>query len=442
MTPRLHNTEFLDRATNEALRRLDPAGIVDPQLADNPRAQDTLTRILATDPAGPTTPPPAVTGWLRGPARRWLLAGIALVGVGALVIVPGLRHGDPTSTTVPHTYPTLAGNTEFASWTPTSQAVTPAEAAKAGKDCTTKLVRLGVIGPAHPSPGLTVDQPGEAVVVDRRGPWTFVLTEGGQNGDFQAICLYDDNGSGKEVSGQLGSFAPGAVPSNTVVVGIPGVGGIDQDTYSWRTGRVGSDVASVVVNTVEKGPVKATVHDGYFAAWWPVPMSVVVATPDPRSPKPTYTLTLKDGTIKAAIPQAQLEPYPLQLRLVTSSAQGPCTLPQLRANNGPGSACDRAGTTTYELGESLGVLTPTSVARLDQGSGQTVVVGFDKADSNKLADVSRAVLEKRLAILLEGRVLTAPVVKEPMTTGNVSFAFGTASEAGQVAAALGASATP
>jgi len=131
---------------------------------------------------------------------------------------------------------------------------------------------------------------------------------------------------------------------------------------------------------------------------------------------------------------------PLQLRLVTSSAEGPCSAPPL-TSDGPGSACDRAGTTTYELGESLGVVTPTSVARGDQRSGQTVVVGFDTADSNKLGDVTRRALEKRLAILLEGRVLAAPVVKDPITTGNVSFAFGTASEAGQVVAALGTSPT-
>jgi hypothetical protein len=32
----------------------------------------------------------------------------------------------------------------------------------------------------------------------------------------------------------------------------------------------------------------------------------VVATPGPHSPAPTYTVILKDGTIKAAIPQAQI----------------------------------------------------------------------------------------------------------------------------------------
>jgi preprotein translocase subunit SecD len=131
---------------------------------------------------------------------------------------------------------------------------------------------------------------------------------------------------------------------------------------------------------------------------------------------------------------------PLQMRLVTSSAEGPCSAPPL-TSDGPGSACDRAGTTTYELGESLGVVTPTSATLDGQGSGQTVVVGFDKADASKLGDVTREALEKQLAILLDGKVLSAPVVKDPITTGKVAFAFGTASEAGQVAAELGASAT-
>ena len=131
---------------------------------------------------------------------------------------------------------------------------------------------------------------------------------------------------------------------------------------------------------------------------------------------------------------------PLQLRLVTSSAKGPCSAPPL-TSDGPGSACDRAGTTTYKLAESLGVVTPTSVTLDGQGAGQTVVAEFDKADASKLGDVTSEALEKRLAILLDGQVLAAPVVKESMTAGKVTFAFGTASEAEQVAAELGASAT-
>jgi preprotein translocase subunit SecD len=132
-------------------------------------------------------------------------------------------------------------------------------------------------------------------------------------------------------------------------------------------------------------------------------------------------------------------PPTLQLRLVTSSAEGPCSALPL-TSEGPGSACDRAGTTTYELGESLGVVAPKSVKRNGQ-ERQTVDVEFDKADASKFGDVTGKALEKQLAILLDGKVLSAPVVKAPLTTGKVSFTFGTAAEAEKVATELGASAT-
>jgi preprotein translocase subunit SecD len=131
---------------------------------------------------------------------------------------------------------------------------------------------------------------------------------------------------------------------------------------------------------------------------------------------------------------------PLQLRIVTSSAEGPCSAPPL-TSDGPGSACDRAGTTTYELGESLGVVTPTSVTRDGQGTGQTVAVEFDKADASTFGDVTGKAIDKQVAVLLKGKVLSAPTVKDPITAGKVTFGFGTASEAEQVAAELGASAT-
>ena len=41
------------------------------------------------------------------------------------------------------------------------------------------------------------------------------------------------------------------------------------------------------------------------------------------------------------------------------------------------------GTTTYELAQTLGVVTPTSVVRESQGAGQAVVVEFDEADAER-----------------------------------------------------------
>jgi preprotein translocase subunit SecD len=70
-----------------------------------------------------------------------------------------------------------------------------------------------------------------------------------------------------------------------------------------------------------------------------------------------------------------------------------------------------------------------------------VVVEFDTADTSTLSDVTGKAIDKQLAALLNGKVLSAPTVKSAITTGKVTFAFGTASEAERVAAELGASPT-
>lgn len=93
------------------------------------------------------------------------------------------------------------------------------------------------------------------------------------------------------------------------------------------------------------------------------------------------------------------------------------------------------------MADSLGVVTPRSVTRDGQGAGQTVEAELDKEDASKLGDVTGQALDKQLAILLDGKVLGAPVVKEPLTGGKVSFAFGTPAEAEKVATELGASPT-
>ncbi|MEO7123259.1 MAG: hypothetical protein ABI400_09150 [Lacisediminihabitans sp.] len=133
---------------------------------------------------------------------------------------------------------------------------------------------------------------------------------------------------------------------------------------------------------------------------------------------------------------------PLQLRLVTSSAQGTCTEPALNSD-GPGKACDKAGTTTYELGKSLGTVTPTSVTlSKDQGQAHSVTLELSAADTSTLGAVSGKAINKNLAIVLDGRVLSAPLVKDAITTSTLNLAFDTASEAKQTAAELKASATP
>lgn len=134
---------------------------------------------------------------------------------------------------------------------------------------------------------------------------------------------------------------------------------------------------------------------------------------------------------------------PLQLRLVASSADGPCGAPAL-TSDGAASACDWAGTTTYELGESLGVVTPTSAVRsTDHGSEQVVVaLEFDDADTGTLSDVTRDAERQQLAMLLDGRVISAALVMSPVTTGQIELALGTDPDADRIASRLGASPTP
>lgn len=133
---------------------------------------------------------------------------------------------------------------------------------------------------------------------------------------------------------------------------------------------------------------------------------------------------------------------PLQLRPVISSVDGPCTAPAL-TSVGAGTACDREGTTTYELEKVLGVLTPDSVALSEnQRSANSVTLSLSAADTGTLGDVSREALNKNLAMVFDGRVVSAPLVKDALTTSALTLMFETASEARRVAADLGASATP
>jgi len=315
MTSRLDNSGSLDRATSEALRSLDPAVGVDPQLAGSPRAREILARILATDSAGPVTPP-VRTSLARRPRRRWVIACAALVAVGALVVAPGVIADKP-AVVAPRG---IAGNIAFASWTTTAKAMTPAETAAAGKKCTAQYSGPGGFGPG--SDGKMVAQ-SHTVLVERRGVWTFVLLTGpGEKGrgGFQANCLMKDSAAaasgGANTGGGSGGSArsydgPAAVLApNTAEVTDSGYSGNAAGTTWSSIGRVGSDVASVVINTVEQGPVTATIHDGYFAAWWPGPIMAFPKKGEPAPStaptSPTYTLILKDGSIRAAIPEQRL----------------------------------------------------------------------------------------------------------------------------------------
>ncbi|CAL8967671.1 Protein translocase subunit SecD [Cellulomonas sp. T2.31MG-18] len=135
--------------------------------------------------------------------------------------------------------------------------------------------------------------------------------------------------------------------------------------------------------------------------------------------------------------QANPASYPIGLRLVTSSAPGPCSAPPLTADVA-GTACDLAGSTTYVLGPPLATLTPRSVARQSPAAGPSVVATFGPTDTTTLRDVTTGQVNKQVAVLRDGKVVAAPVIKAPITNGSVTFSFSTAAQADDAATALGA----
>jgi hypothetical protein len=197
----------------------------------------------------------------------------------------------------------LGRETAFASWSATPKAVPQPQATVVGEDCRTR----NLDDPTNEGPGRKVVETADIVLVEGRGPWTFVLL--GDAGGYEATCLMRDNGPGEEVTGggYFGTLGVAKVASNMVVTNGTRTQSDDDGSYREITGRVGSEVASLVLNTRQQGPVKATVHGGYFAAWWPGAPIVGMEGP---GPEPTISLTLKDGTTRADIPMAQLDISP------------------------------------------------------------------------------------------------------------------------------------
>ena len=153
-------------------------------------------------------------------------------------------------------------------------------------------------------------------------------------------------------------------------------------------------------------------------------------------------VTLLAGCGSTAEPDTSSGGMPLQLRLVVSSVDGSCTAPALTVNDAS-TACDREGTATYELSEVLGVITPDSVTlSSDQEPAPSVTLSLSDADTVTLGEVSREALNQNLAIVLDGRVLSAPLVMDALTTSPLTLAFASASEAELAAADLSASANP
>ena len=71
-----------------------------------------------------------------------------------------------------------------------------------------------------------------------------------------------------------------------------------------------------------------------------------------------------------------------------------------------------------------------------------MTLDLNDADAETLSAASSKALDKNLAMVLDGRVLSAPLVKDTLTRSSLTLMFATASEAEQAVADLSASTTP
>lgn len=129
----------------------------------------------------------------------------------------------------------------------------------------------------------------------------------------------------------------------------------------------------------------------------------------------------------ATDPGPTAPPPAFQLRVTDGVAGRPCPAPPVvAAPEEPAVACDEAGV-AYDLDPAFvagGVTGAEAFRTAGRDATWAVSVELDGAGAAALARVSRGLVgtADRLAVVLDGVVLTAPMVAAPLTTGELQLA--------------------
>jgi hypothetical protein len=240
------------------LKQIDPAQDIPDALVHEPAARDLLANLTSQ-------PSPLEPARARPTSRRrvMLAAGATAATVAGVL---GVTQ-------------TLAPPDAYASWTATARVATPAEQTRWGQDCLDRMWQ---------------DQPHDFAVrlVEMRGDFAYTVltaTDG-----FEATCLMSDPGPGREVTGggYTGPLTQEPPPDGLVTNSVRAQSDDDGNAQFEVTGKAGSNVTAVTF-AVNGTQVHATLHDGYFAAWWPGSTSLI---PRFGPPNPDVTITLGDGS--------------------------------------------------------------------------------------------------------------------------------------------------
>lgn len=218
----------------ELVTALAPQPPLDPDALARARA-----RVFAQASPVATEPWHPRERWLRRRSamtvsQRWWAAGIAVAAtVGTVLAVP-----------------LLAASPATASWAAKPTALTPGETAAQAALCETDL-------PAGLSP--------ESTLTERRGSAVLVLLA---SSSWTRLCINDAHANGMIAGTRVDQ--PAANPDQAVDLTVY-VGTWSPELGAWAAaaGRVSPKVSRVTVSIPGQVEVMATVHDGYWAAWWP-----------------------------------------------------------------------------------------------------------------------------------------------------------------------------
>lgn len=286
------NQNQADAMIDDALRKLDPSADITVDAVEQKRADALFARIVASPEHDLTRSKPGHatrrTKWLLAPA------GLLAVGAGGAVLLTG-------------------GGSAFATWTPTPEPLTEADAAAAASVC------LGAVRSPTPVDEAAIRKAHSGMdvkVAEQRGDWVYVMLQSSERDRFCVIHEEDLNGDETLAEhrrngflGGGGAYDPDNEPrpdENGIAVTVVQEGPVPtdrpwplRDSEEWLSvvnGRVGGNVTGLTVHTPTGIAVDASIADGHFAAWWPSNLTNDAAV---HSGAVTYTVTLADGQTRS-----------------------------------------------------------------------------------------------------------------------------------------------
>lgn len=215
------------------LATLDPARGREPGAAEWARSRERLAEAMT---AGPAKAPRRVRRLVIG------LVAATLLAAGATVVVPAMLPN---------------GDTAYASWTAVPENLPGREAERAAQACARSWDegRYGA---------------GEIVLAERRGVTVLLVMWLRDGPMITCSSLGTGRPAGAErLSDDKRREPPAPAAGRVNLDGGMGATGIGDMWYSQTVGRVGPGVTGVEIALPDGRKVRASVRQGWWAAWWP-----------------------------------------------------------------------------------------------------------------------------------------------------------------------------